>query len=325
MLYISRKNIEDIGTDWNETINVISDTVNVMNSGDYSQPIKPYLRYKDISNRIIAMPAYKGGEDPISGIKWIASFPGNRKQGIDRAHATIILNDASTGVPISVLSGSLLSAIRTAGVSGSVIKEFVAAKEKQGTNKFSVGIVGFGPIGKTHADMVTSILGGKLTTLYLFDTGTITNIGVSEFTRSKVKVVSSWEEAYDKSDIFITCTVSKEGYIDRQPKEGSLQLNVSLRDYKPEMMHKVDLIAVDDWKECCRENTDIENMHSKYGLEESDTKSIIDIICNKTFDQLGANHVAMFNPMGMATFDMAIASYFYKRARKNNIGVELDD
>lgn len=325
MLYLSRKDIEDIGIDWDETINTISDTVRVMNKGDFAQPIKPYLRYNDPKNRIIAMPAFKGGINPISGIKWIASFPDNRKQGIDRAHAIIILNDSATGVPISVLSAGLLSAIRTAGVSGSVIKEYVDAKEKHGTRNFSVGITGFGPIGKTHANMVSSILAEKLTTLYIYDSGQISDNGVSEFTKSKIDVVPSWEEAFDKSDIFITCTVSKEGYINRQPKEGSLQLNVSLRDYKPEMMRKVDMIVVDDWQECCRENTDIENMHHKYGLEQSDTKSIIDIICNKIFDRLDPCHVAMFNPMGMATFDIAIASYFYRLARQNNIGVELSD
>lgn len=325
MLYLSRKNIESIGVDWVGTVGVIADTVKVMSKGDFAQPIKPYLRYKDPKNRIIAMPAYKGGTEPMSGIKWIASFPDNRKRGIDRAHATIILNDSDTGVPISILSAGVLSAIRTAGVSGAVINEFVAAKKSRDVKKFTVGIIGFGPIGKTHANMVSSILGDRLSAIYLFDTGEINYNGVAESTKDKLQMLSSWEEVYDKADIFITCTVSKEGYIDRSPKEGSLQLNVSLRDYKPEMMRKVDMIAVDDWQECCREQTDIEHMHIKYGLAQSDTKSIIDIVCHKAFDQLEEGEVAMFNPMGMATFDIAVAAYYYKRACETNIGVALEN
>ncbi len=44
-----------------------------------------------------------------------------------------------------------------------------------------------------------------------------------------------WEARYDDADVFVTCTVSPAAYIDRRPKPGSLQLNVSLRDYKPEV------------------------------------------------------------------------------------------
>ena len=33
--------------------------------------------------------------------------------------------------------------------------------------------------------------------------------------------------------------------------------------------------------------------------------------------------VIMFNPMGMAIFDMAISQYYYEYSKKQNIGVDL--
>ena len=53
MIYLNEENLKQIGINWNETIEVIEDAVMCLNNKDFSQPIKPYLRYRDLKNRII--------------------------------------------------------------------------------------------------------------------------------------------------------------------------------------------------------------------------------------------------------------------------------
>ncbi|MBB5647628.1 2,3-diaminopropionate biosynthesis protein SbnB [Pedobacter cryoconitis] len=311
MLILNEDNILDIGINWNETVNVIEHTVKSISEGDFAQPLKPYLRYGNPKNRIIAMPAFVGGKTNMAGIKWIASFPENIKKNIPRAHSVVILNDADTGEPKGIITTALLSVIRTASVSGLIVKYFDQARDLA---HIKIGISGFGPIGQYHLKMCSELLAGKIGKICLYD---VRPIDPATIQCVQAEVVDSWEEAYQDADIFITCTVSDAAYIDQQPKPGSLHINVSLRDYKPVVYQWFkDSIVVDDWIEVCREKTDIEMMHLQMGLQQEDTKSIIDLVVNRSMETYPAALPVMFNPMGMAAFDIALGSYYYHAESK---------
>lgn len=317
MLFLNEEVISKLKPSWSIAIDVIEQAIAVWNEGDYAQPIKPYLRYRNPENRIIAMPAFIGGPFDIAGLKWIASFPSNLQKQIPRANSLTILNDHETGVPLAIIHSGMISGIRTAAVSGVVLRQFIEAFPKE---KYSVGIVGFGPIGQLHASMVQEVLGDKLETIRVFD--------IRPLNFQAAEAVSSWQEAYRDADIFITCTTSKHAYINEQPKVGSLQLNVSLRDYLPEIVYSCPHILVDDWDEVCRENTDIENTHLKCRLQAEQTHSLKTLLADSYFKKINAarfleKEFALFNPMGMGLFDLAMAKFYYEKAKESREGVAL--
>lgn len=321
MIYLNEKHIKQIGINWEETIDVIEDTVRCLARNDYAQPIKPYLRYRDLKNRIIAMPAFLGGSINMAGIKWISSFPDNINKKIPRAHSVTVLNNSDTGEPVGIINTALLSVIRTASVSGLMIRYFEKARELK---KIKIGIVGFGPIGQYHLKMCSNLLDSNIEQVFLYDINNIDINIIDKEIRDKVIIVNNWQKAYEDADIFITCTVSKASYIDEKPKPESLHLNVSLRDYKTsvfEWFRKA--IVVDDWDEVCREKTDIEIMHLEKGLSKEQTFSICDVVMNNCLELFFDGNPILFNPMGMAVFDIAIATYYYNLALKKLIGQEL--
>ncbi len=321
MIYLNEENLKKIGIDWNETIATIEDAVRCLDKKDFSQPIKPYLRYKNLENRIIAMPAYIGGKFNTAGIKWIASFPGNIAKGLPRAHSVVVLNKAETGEPMAIINTSFLSIIRTTSVSGLIIKYY---NEIRKAKEFNLGIIGFGPIGQYHFKMAMDLFGNKIKKIFLYDIRSINKNNIDKKYISKVEISDKWEEAYLNSDIVITCTVSKERYIDKKPKEGSLQLNVSLRDYKIETFEYFkNAIIVDDWDEICRENTDIELMHKEKGLKKDNVRDIADVVCRNYFEKLEEKETIMFNPMGMGVFDIAIAKYYCGKSEEKGIGKNI--
>jgi ornithine cyclodeaminase len=322
MIYLNEKDIRSVGINWKEAIKVIEEAVMCMGKKDFSQPVKPYLRYKNLENRIIAMPAYIGGSFDSAGIKWIASFPNNIKIGMSRANSVVILNNADTGEPLVVMNTPLLSAARTASVSGLIMKRYDEARRMQ---KFNLGIIGFGPIGQQHLNMFLYLYGDRIGKVFIYDIRDINLGSIESLYKDKIIVTGRWEDAYLNSDVVATCTVSKERYIDKRPKKGSLHLNISLRDYKANVFDKLeDVIVVDDWEEVCRENTDIEEMHKVKDLRKEDVKNIIDVVCRNVLETVRSDKVVMFNPMGMGIFDIALAKYYYELAGKKGIGVVLE-
>ncbi|TYP76619.1 2,3-diaminopropionate biosynthesis protein SbnB [Paenibacillus methanolicus] len=320
MRYLNDAHIREMGIDWNELISVVEQVVRTIDEGDYAQPIKPYLRFGDPANRIIAMPAFVGGGVVMSGIKWIASFPGNHRHGLPRAHCVVILNDPVTGKPAACFEGGLISGLRTAAVSGLMMRHGQAAR---GLAARKVGIVGWGPIGRLHAAMAKNVLGEGLDRITVFDLNGVDPDSIKPDLLPFIEIADGWRAPFRESNVFITSTVAKQRYIDEAPSAGKLLLNISLRDYMPESVRDIGAVVVDDWQEVCRENTDIERLHLEHGLRQSDAMTIADVVCRGKLADYGPGDAVFFNPMGLAAFDIGIAAYFLRKAEISGIGIDL--
>ncbi|MDF2837812.1 MAG: ornithine cyclodeaminase [Paenibacillus sp.] len=367
MLYLGEEHLRAIGESWRDWVDRIKLAVRIMDQGDYAQPLKPYLRYGDPANRIIAMPAYIGGSVGTAGLKWIASFPGNRKLGLPRAHSVTILNDAHTGAPKAIVNTPLVSAVRTAAVSGLMLREWLGRRLLDQTREdtevgLRIGIIGHGPIGRMHQSMCQSLFGEHIDHIMLYDIQGIKSRSIEscphrdENTRDEdigggaqdgarqvpcqggpssaqrkrsrhaavpIRVAGSWQELYRSCNVIITCTVSPERYIDIPPAPGTLLLDVSLRDYGLEALRGIRSVVVDDWTEVCRENTDIELLHREAGLTEDRTATLRDIVCRDAMARFPSREPLLFCPMGMASFDVAIADWYVSQAEVLGIGIRL--
>ncbi|MDR6554780.1 2,3-diaminopropionate biosynthesis protein SbnB [Paenibacillus qinlingensis] len=321
MLYLQDDHIREIGIDWKKLTNIIQDVVAIQDSGDCAHPLKPYLRFRDPQNRIIAMPAYVGGHIAMSGIKWIASFPNNRLMGLPRAHNTLILNNPSTGEPTAFIHSGLLNGLRTAAVSGVMMNHFVKARS---LGRVLILLIGWGPIGRLHLDMCVALFGDRIDRVSIYDLKGVDPATIPADIHEKVQIVSDWRAGYREANVILTCTVSTERYIDEAPPQGALLLNVSLRDYKPESVSGVKAIIVDDWREVCREQTDIEQLHILYNLQESDVRTLADVVLRDQLASVAVEEPVYFNPMGLGIFDIAIAGYYWREALRMEKGVTLE-
>jgi ornithine cyclodeaminase/alanine dehydrogenase len=118
-----------------------------------------------------AMPAFLRGDDPggrgdLLGMKWVVGHPANGALGLPTIHATVVLNDPATGVPLAILDGGPITAARTAAVSGVAIRHF-APVTGSGGGQHRVAILGAGVQGHSHLEVVGHLLPGA--SLAVFD------------------------------------------------------------------------------------------------------------------------------------------------------------
>jgi len=92
--------------------------------------------------RFMAMPAYVGGKFNVAGQKWYGSNIINPQRGLPRSILMIMLNDPDTCEPIALMSGNLVSSVRTGCVPG-VGTRHLARKDAE-----VCACIGAGPVSK---------------------------------------------------------------------------------------------------------------------------------------------------------------------------------
>jgi ornithine cyclodeaminase/alanine dehydrogenase-like protein (mu-crystallin family) len=116
-----------------------------------------------------AMPAYlrgdgAAGEDDLIGIKWVTGYPANGALGLPAIHAVVVLNDTTTGLPVAILDGGPITAMRTAAVSGVAIARFAPRVDGRTPR---AGLIGAGVQGRSHLAVLGRTLPGV--SLRVFD------------------------------------------------------------------------------------------------------------------------------------------------------------
>ena len=105
--------------------------------------------------RIMAMPAYVGGEFDVAGLKWIPSVPDNpARHGLPRANALVLLSDRETGLPLAVMDGTVVSAMRTGAVTG------VAVRHLADPATSAACLLGAGVLAHTQLDALRVVMSG---------------------------------------------------------------------------------------------------------------------------------------------------------------------
>jgi ornithine cyclodeaminase/alanine dehydrogenase-like protein (mu-crystallin family) len=129
---------------------------------DAELPPKIAIHPRPDGSFVHAMPAHlrgtsASGDDDLVGMKWVAGYPGNGAVGLPAIHAVVVLNDAVTGVPVAILDGGPITAMRTAAVSGVAIARFAPSL---GGRPPRVGLIGAGVQGRSHLAVLGRTLPG---------------------------------------------------------------------------------------------------------------------------------------------------------------------
>ena len=246
----------------------------------------------------------------LFGIKWQSAYKSNLKKGLPYLNNLVILNEPESGLPIAILKGNWITAIRTAGVSA-VCAKYLAPKKKQ----LTIGMFGLGLQAYVHVLAFKSIFKNPKFILYNHDEKELTTF-LKKFPKEKFTVLKNHREVVRSADIILSATTFP-------PKITPYIFTIDLKDdvlilpleygtrIEPAIYKDLDEIYTDDISQY--------ELKSKLRYYFPTTRPKIkreigEIIAQKYKRKNTPKRILVFN-LGIALFDILTAELFLKKCR----------
>ena len=319
LLYLSRKDVETVDLSMKEIIGAVETAFKEKGKGRTEMPPKPGIHpVKD--SFIHAMPAYIGRLG-AAGMKWVSGFPDNQKKGLPYISGVIVLNNPATGIPMSVMDASWVTAKRT-GAATAVAAKLLAREDSR-----VMGMIGCGVQGRTNLEaIVASFQGVREVRAYDISRPVLERYvkEMSDEHGVKVVPVDSPRKAVEECDIVVTA-----GPILKHPspvieadwlKKGGFACPLDFDSYwKSEAMKAVDKFCTADIGQLEYYKTvgyfsGIPQVHADLG----------ELVTGKKKGRTSSDERTMSMNLGVAIEDMATAISIYEKAKKKGIGTWLD-
>jgi N-[(2S)-2-amino-2-carboxyethyl]-L-glutamate dehydrogenase len=274
--------------------------------GESSLPHSAFVVCPEPASRIVALPGFLGDGFGVAGVKWIASFPGNRERGLSRASAVLVLNSCQSGRPEFILEATQISAARTAASAAAAARLLLSGKSPE-----RVGLLGAGPINREIARYLLVCLRG-IESFLLYDLDPRHAAEAAETLRELGAGIDV-AQAEDAAQVLRRCplvsfaTTATSPHIDDLAgcPRGATFLHISLRDLAPEAVLACDNI-VDDPEHVCRAQTSLHLAEQLTGSRSFIRCTLAEILEGTAPARSGHHEVSVFSPFGLGVLDLAV-------------------
>lgn len=260
----------------------------------------------------------------LIGTKIASGYYDNPKMGLPSGVAVIILMDLKTSLPLAIMDGTYLTAVRT-GAAGAVAASVLARKDSQ-----RVGVIGAGTQARMQVLALSEIFPLKQVKVYNIHS-TSSEKYVAEMRERlgiEVKPVNTPKEAVSEVDIIVTATPSNKALIMDEWIPDGVHINAigadapGKQELDPKIMKRAKIV-VDSFKQC-RVIGEIQHALAQGLITEEDVHAEIgDILIGKKVSRENDTEITLFDSTGMAVQDIAAANIVYQQAKKNNIGSRI--
>lgn len=314
--------------DMRRAINVVREAQARFAKGEVREPNKIVLRNANNSQseqqgRFNGLAASIG--TPVRtaiGMKWIASFPANRQLGKPRASALIILNCPQTGLPLAVMEGGLISAMRTGAMTGLGVR-YLAPRQTR-----KIGIVGAGLQSRTQIlGLYTELPNVEEIVLFGRQISSAQAVADDCLRRwgAPVRVARTIEDALHDADVALTVTTAQQPLIRAQHiKPGALTIQLAGHECEFEVIQQCEKIVTDEWETVKQRGIMTPAiMHQQGLLRDEDIHANLGELILGTKIGRESDERIHYCHMGMGVNDVALAWAVYETARARNLGISL--
>jgi alanine dehydrogenase len=323
-LYLTQDEVKQV-LDMKSTLEAVEGGFREMGNKKIEMPPRVYLHFD--KGVLIAMPAYMPGLN-AAGTKIVTVHPGNKQAyGLPAVIARIILNSPENGVPLAIMDGTYITALRT-GAAGATGIKYLSREDST-----VAGVCGTGVQGRSQVMGLMEVRPNikKIKVYDILPEAMVSFVKEMKNMYPQVDFVTvkSAKESAEESDIVITCTPSPKAFLDGAWLKKGAHVSAIGADTgaKRELMtsvikkcdkHVVDFIpqafVVGDFKIPKEEGVISEkDIYAEMG----------EIVAGKKKGRESPEEITMFKATGLAIQDVGTASKVYELAQDKKVGMIL--
>ncbi|MBN97906.1 MAG: peptide transporter [Gemmatimonadetes bacterium] len=317
ILYLSRRDIEDLALDIGEIIEAIDQMFREKGESRVEMPPKPGIHTQPDAF-IHAMPAYIPSLG-AAGMKWISGYPGNQQRGLPYINGLLILNDPETGIPLALMDATWITAKRTGAATA------IAARYLARPDSTCAGIVACGVQGRSNLEALSRLFAFERVKAYDLKAEIAAEFAAEMGAQLQLEIepVKTAAEAVMGMDIVVT-----SGPILKNPSPpipagwlapGAFASPVDFDSYwRGEAFAEADKIATDDKDQLA--------YYRSAGYFRDTPEPYADlgeIVCGKKHGRQAEEERIISINLGLALEDMATAILVYRAALEKGVGQRL--
>jgi alanine dehydrogenase len=274
----------------------------------------PPKTYLDIpSGDFRAMPALV---ENTAGIKWcgvhLDDTGTKRKVNI---FAKVLINDVETGKLLAIMDGEIITAIRTAAVTG------VATKYLSPQHAKVASFIGCGNQTRYQIEAILRVRDIEQIRLFDLDKKRASEMS-KRFAAIDTAVCGSLEECVSNADIVTTLTPSRKGFLEHEWLKPVVHINAvgadaqGKRELDISVLNGIDLVCYDEWQQCSHSG-EVQYSHEMDGSSRgSQTWCPLAHVVAKA---LPTSHCkqTLFDATGLAIEDIVTARLIYDKVKED--------
>jgi len=304
-----------------EILDVIETSMYLYEKKEFHMPQRLHVDHEE--NTLLLMPCFT---KDCFGTKLVTLFPGNPEKHIPVLNGIMVLNDAQTGVPLALLNGAALTALRTAAV-GAVSIRHLAPDNTQ-----TVGIIGAGVQGFYQA--LAACTTRHLTDIFIYDLYLEKALALRDKLSEmipdvKLHQAACVEDLLENSQVVITATNSLEPVLPDKEELLAGKHFVGIGSYKPNMREFPRALfnllknVFIDTEHALHESGDIIVPLQNNWIRQEQVMTLGRFLLGNKSREEVKRETTLFKSVGMALFDVCASKLIYDKAIQKGIGQKI--
>ena len=282
-----------------------------IHSKEYFVPDRIHIDHNGIS--LLIMPAFG---PKYFCTKQVSVIPANQEKDLPLIMGSLALNDKSTGTPLAKMDAPMITALRT-GAIGSIGLDLISDPHTR-----KLGIIGTGMQGYWQTRFACEVR--PIKEVYCFSTSSKSAQKYLQKVEEanpdvKIKVCDTPEEVVESSECIYTCTNSSVPVFANNESIIEGKKFLSIGSFRPDMQELPDMVyqmadgLIIDTEQAKEEVGDVIRSVEKKWIMPEELILLHSLVAGEA--SLSKDKSYVFKSVGMAAFDLALASAIYDNAK----------